>query len=136
MTALQAEMGVTLGELDALPGPDMAPIRAALADGIDALSTASDWLLELGETDLPRAAAGASPYLHLFGTVAGGWLLARSAAAAQRHLAANDKRQDFLTAKIQTARFYADNILPRATADAAAVNRGSESTLALEEGLF
>ncbi len=140
MTALQAEMGVTLGELDALPGPDTGPIRSALADGIDALSTASDWLLELGETDLPRAAAGASPYLRLFGTVAGGWLLARSAAAAQRHLAAGDGQGDgrhgFLTAKIQTARFYADNILPRATADAAAVNRGSESTLALDEGLF
>ncbi len=140
MTALQTEMGVTLGELDSLPGADMAPIREALADGIHELSTASDWLLELGETDLPRAAAGASPYLRLLGTVTGGWLLARGAAAAQRYLTNGgenaEARQGFLTAKIQTARFYADNILPRAAAEAAAINRGSESTLALDEEFF
>jgi len=140
MTALQTEMGVTLGELESLPGADMAPIREALADGVDQLSTASDWLLELGETDLPRAAAGASPYLRLLGTVTGGWLLARGAAAAQRYLTEGGEkagaREGFLTAKIQTARFYADNILPGAAAEAAAVNRGGESTLALDEDLF
>ena len=140
MTALQTEMGVTIGELDTLPGDDMAPIREALTEGVHQLSTASDWLLELAETDLPRAAAGASPYLRLFGLVTGGWMLARAAATATRQLTngadADGPGKPFLTAKIQTARFYADNILPRATAEAAAVMRGGESTLALDEEMF
>ncbi|HEX9789689.1 MAG TPA: acyl-CoA dehydrogenase C-terminal domain-containing protein, partial [Kiloniellales bacterium] len=59
---------------------------------------------------------------------------------ATRHLAngadAASPGKPFLTAKIQTARFYADNILPRATAEAAAVMRGGESTQALDEGMF
>ena len=140
MTALQSEMGVTLGELDSLPGDEMAPIHKALTDGVHELSNASDWLLELGETDLPRAAAGASPYLRLFGIVAGGWLLARGAIVAHRHLAAGgdgiEARRDFLTAKIHTARFYMDNILPRAAAEGVAVSRGGASALALDEGMF
>ncbi|MGH7185772.1 MAG: acyl-CoA dehydrogenase, partial [Pseudomonadota bacterium] len=68
VAALLAEMEVTLGELDSLPSADLAAIRTALADGVQALSATTDWLLEMGDKDLPRAAAGASPYLRLFGT--------------------------------------------------------------------
>ncbi len=83
-----------------------------------------------------RAAAGATPYLSLFGTVTGAWLLARGAAAARRRLAAGDEDRPFLEAKIATARFYIANILPRAAAAAAAVTQGAESTLALDEAQF
>ena len=38
--------------------------------------------------------------------------------------------------KFQTARFYTDNILPRAAADAAATMRGAYSTLALDDAQF
>src|SRR5436305_1668274 len=54
------------------------------------------------------AAAGAAPYLALFGTVAGGWLLARLA------LAARQRGGDFAAAKAATARFYAEHYLARA----------------------
>jgi len=69
--------------------------------------------------------------------VAGAWLLARGAAAAQRRLA-GDGAEDrpFLEAKIATARFYMTNILPRAAAQAAAVTQGAESTLALDDVQF
>ena len=82
---------------------------------------------------MAQAAAGASPYLRLIGIVAGGWLLARTAAAAAHK---QDGDNDYLESKILTARFYADNILPRAGAEAAAVTRGAESTLALDEARF
>ncbi len=95
-------------------------------------------LLETGAADLERAAAGATPYLRLFGTVVGGWLLARGALAATRRLSGGGEAEDrpFLEAKVATARFYADNILPRATAEAAAVTRGAASTLALNAAQF
>ena len=98
---------------------------------------ATDWLLETGAADLARAAAGATPYLRLFGIVTGAWLLARGAAAARRRLT-NGGAEDraFLEAKIATAQFYMANILPRATAEAAAVIQGADSTLALDEAQF
>ncbi len=67
----------------------------------------------------------------------GAWLLARGAAAARRRLS-NGGAEDraFLEAKIATAQFYLANILPRATAEAAAVIQGADSTLALDEAQF
>jgi len=112
-------------------------LGAALEPELARMREATDWLLETGATDLARAAAGATPYLRLFGTVTGAWLLARGAAAARRRLS-NGGAEDraFLEAKIATAQFYMANILPRATAEAAAVIHGADSTLALDEAQF
>ena len=44
------------------------------------------WLLADSQTDPNNSLAGATPYLRMFRIVTGGWLLARSAAAAQRAL--------------------------------------------------
>ena len=134
--ALLAEMAATLDELKA--DGNAEGISGALAAGVESLSEATDWLLETGAADLERAAAGATPYLRLFGTVVGGWMLARGALAATRRLSDGGAAEDrpFLEAKVATARFYADNILPRAAAEAAAVTRGADSTLALDEARF
>jgi len=126
-----AEMTASLPEL----GGD--GLGAALEPELARMLEATDWLLETGAADLARAAAGATPYLRLFGTVTGAWLLARGAAAARRRLS-NGGAEDrgFLEAKIATAQFYMANILPRATAEAAAVIHGADSTLALDEAQF
>ncbi len=118
-------------DVTAIDSPEAKAVGEALID----LDAATDWMLETGAKDLRLAAAGATPYLRLFATVTGGWLMARSAAAAQRLLDAGEAQPDrsFLEAKIQTARFYADNILPRASAEAAATMRGAYSTLALSD---
>jgi hypothetical protein len=55
------------------------------------------------------AAAGSSPYLALFGTVAGGWLMARLALASRQHAA-----DGFAAARLATARCYAEHYLARA----------------------
>jgi hypothetical protein len=112
-------------------------LAEALKPALAKLSETTDWLLETGAADLPRAAAGATPYLSLFGTVTGAWLLARGAAAARRRLAnGGDEDRPFLEAKIATAKFYMANILPRASAAAEAVTQGAETTLALDEAQF
>jgi alkylation response protein AidB-like acyl-CoA dehydrogenase len=102
------------------------------------LESATDWLVAHGTADMQIAAAAASPYLRLFGTAAGGWLMARADAAARRMLASGDAAIDqaFFKSKIVTATFYAENILPRAAADFAAATRGSQNTLAFEEAWF
>ena len=81
------------------------------------------------------AAAAATPYLNLFGTVAGAWLLCKSALTASRKLTDGEGNAAFLDAKIKTTRFYLDNILPQATAFARAA-RNSDSVMALDEAEF
>jgi len=122
-----------------LPGDDLRAIRGSLDEAMTALDGATDWLLATVADDPVRAATGATPYLRLAGIVAGGAMLAKEAAAAARRLADGKVApygRDFLVAKLVTARFYADNILPQAQAHGLAVTRGAESTLALEENLL
>ena len=58
--------------------------------------------------------AGATPYLTLFATVAGGWLMAKAALAASEKLRRNEGDPRFLEGKLLSAQFYADHVLPQA----------------------
>ncbi len=78
----------------------------------------------------------AVPYLKLFGTVAGGWLMARSALIALERLNLPGADRAFLEGKLATARFYLEHLLPQAGALAQTVTRGAASTLALEVAAF
>jgi acyl-CoA dehydrogenase len=85
----------------------------------------------------PKAgSAVAVPYLELFGTVAGGWLMAREAAAAHGKLENPASDREFLLAKIATARFYGEHILPRSRAYADTVVSGAASVTDFEEALL
>jgi alkylation response protein AidB-like acyl-CoA dehydrogenase len=118
--------------------PAIAAIRARLVDGIDALSESTEWLLHAGKEDAQRPMAAAAPYLSLAGTVAGAWLLGRGAAAARQALDADGEAGDsaFLEAKIATARFFAEHLLPPAIALRDTVARGSDPVLALPVEAF
>jgi hypothetical protein len=85
---------------------------------------------------MKAASAGAVPFLKLFGTVAGGWQMARAALIAKKRLDENNDDYDFYRAKIGTARFYAEHILPLASAYKEEIVHGSSSVLALEEAQF
>ena len=78
-------------------------------------------------------AAGATPYLRMFGLTVGGWLLAKQAAAAAQRLAAGEGDPAFLNAKIVTARFFAEQFLPQAAALLGPVTRGAETLFAIPE---
>jgi 3-(methylsulfanyl)propanoyl-CoA dehydrogenase len=113
--------------------PALTVIRRALADGVAALSEATDWLLQTYPYNASAAGAGAVPYLKLWGTVAGGWQMARAAHVAKAHLDGGAEDFDFYRAKIGTARFYAEHVLPQAQSYKAAIVNGSSSVLGLEE---
>ena len=136
MRALIDEQRQEIDALAAMPGDDGAAIRGGLADALEALQRATDWLVENGSADPSRALAGASPYLSLCGTVAGGGLMARSARLAAARLAQQPADASFLAGKVITARFYAENILPMAVGLADVVTSGSASSLALAEDQF
>jgi alkylation response protein AidB-like acyl-CoA dehydrogenase len=107
-------------------GP-LADIGARLSSGIQAIETATAWMMP--RRGAPDALAGASAYLKLMGDVVGGWMLAKGA------LAAADGPEASLRAAL--AKIYADQVLSgapglaeAATAGAGALERLSAPVLA------
>jgi 3-(methylsulfanyl)propanoyl-CoA dehydrogenase len=125
-----AGIEATAGELAGSADDDLAAIGKRLEEAQVTLARTTDWLLTDGLADPTNSLAGASPYLAMCGVVTGAWLLARSALAARRLLDAGEGDPAFLTQKILTAGFYAEQILPRAAAQAPAVTAGAADLLA------
>jgi 3-(methylthio)propanoyl-CoA dehydrogenase len=98
---------------DGLAGEELASIRTHLTDALDVLAETTEWLLSQRD-DVQDVFAGATPFLRLMATVVGGAFMARSAQVALelRDDAAGEER-DFLDAKLVTARFYAEQVLPQ-----------------------
>jgi alkylation response protein AidB-like acyl-CoA dehydrogenase len=132
--ALIAEMRAFDKELAGVSShPGLAVIRRNLSEGVAALSEATEWLLETFPHNPSAAAAGSVPYLKLWGTVAGGWQMGRSALIAKQRLDAGAEDYDFYRGKLATARFFAEHGLPLAYAYKQAIVHGSTSALALDE---
>jgi alkylation response protein AidB-like acyl-CoA dehydrogenase len=111
-------------------GQDMAEVRQALARSLDELVQSSTHIINGSRRDPELAGAVAYDYMMLVGNVIGGWQLARGALVALEQIAAGGDRA-FLDAQVVLATFYAEHVLPRCTAHAAAVRAGSGSTMAL-----
>ena len=122
-------------ELAAQSGEQFVVIRKRLANGVDALEMAAEWIVANYKQDVRAASVGAVPFLWLFGIVAGGWQMARAALVAQGKIDGGDN-DPFYAAKIVTTRFFADHQLTRADGLAATVVEGAAGALALEESMF
>ena len=131
-----AEVRALCDALDESPGETASALRSQLSGSCDALAETTDWLLVEGGSNMLRALAGATPYLRLFGTVAGGAMMARATLAAQAALDAGTDDPEFYKSKLMTARFYAENILPQAAALIAPVRDGHHAVLAFAEESF
>ncbi len=130
------EMDKVAQELARHGEPSLKAIGARLAEGVAAVRAAAAWIVPANGAN-PRAAhAVAVSYLTLWGLVTGGWQLGRGALAAQKHLSAGIGDARFLVAKIQTARFYAEALLPKAAGLAQAVTASGDATVALPAEQF
>jgi alkylation response protein AidB-like acyl-CoA dehydrogenase len=133
MLGLIAEMRATAEEMKAAPGDDLAAIRAGVVASADALEDATKWVAQSVKAELVNALAGSVPFLRLAGTALGGWLLARSALVAQSKLASREGDPAFLEAKLITARFYAEVILPPALAQLGPLKAAGRTVFAMPE---
>ncbi|MEW6017903.1 MAG: acyl-CoA dehydrogenase [Pseudomonadota bacterium] len=125
MDELCAEMAMTAQALT--ERADLAEAGRRLAEGVQALEAATDWMLSHRGAD---SLAGATPYLKLAGDVIGGWVLARQAMLAA---GADDAR---LKAKAGLLRIYAAQVLTGAGGLAAAVTQGAAEYEALGAEAF
>jgi alkylation response protein AidB-like acyl-CoA dehydrogenase len=130
-TRVIAQMQATVKELDAAENDDVKAIGKELGKAVGALGETSMWLGSNAMKDLKGVFAGAVPYLMLWGYVAGGWQMARAAL-----IAAKKSGDPFYDAKLVTARYYADHVLPKALGLKHEITSGGKSTLALSEAQF
>jgi alkylation response protein AidB-like acyl-CoA dehydrogenase len=115
---------------------DLSALGAALTEGMEAARKARQWLLDHAGEDRNVAGAASVNFLMLLGYVCGGWLMGQSALKASARLAAGDGDASFLNAKLVTARFYCEHLLPRAGACLAMIEAGPDSMMALAQDQF
>jgi 3-(methylthio)propanoyl-CoA dehydrogenase len=105
------------GDLRALEGAGYADLAASLRASLAGLEQATSWL-QKEHADPDDPAAGATPYLRMFATTVGGFLLARAA------LAARNVDDRLARDKLACARFFVHQLLPPATALLPAITAG------------
>jgi alkylation response protein AidB-like acyl-CoA dehydrogenase len=131
---LLADIGRTAEALSA--GGDLAPLGSALRNAVDAAGRARLWLLDNAREDRSVAGAAGVNFLMLMGYVCGGWVMGQSALKAAARLEAGGGDESFLKAKLVTARFYCEHLLPRTGVCLAAIEAGPDSMMALAQDQF
>jgi alkylation response protein AidB-like acyl-CoA dehydrogenase len=125
------QMRTVAGELAATP--DSSPLAAAFSTAIDSLEESVRYVVANYAKDIRGVSVGAVPLLKLFGIVAGGWQLLRSASISRQRLAESRRNAAdaaFYEAKIATAQFYGDHVLSQAPGMAHCIVHGAAGALA------
>jgi alkylation response protein AidB-like acyl-CoA dehydrogenase len=106
--------------------PAFGKTAARLGEAVDSLERATQWLLAQKGSD--AALAGATPYLRMFGSLAGGCMLADQALAALRDSSDGAGRTAL-------ARFFAENIAVQASGLERSVTEGGDSITGAQAAL-
>ena len=131
--ALAGKIAQTEKDLAANGSPDAMAVLKQLSAARAAFESSVDYILTHAQSDVKAVYAGSFAYLRLSGLVLGAWQMARALLAAQR---LRDSDPSFYDAKIATARFYAEHLLPQSQALAISIAESGHSTNALEVEQF
>ena len=131
VNAVIGEMRTAAAGLDG----DLALIGSRQLAAVDALERAVLWIVANFASDPKAVHAGAVPFLHLFGIVAGGWQMGRMAVIARARITAGDG-DPFWPAKLATTRFFADHFLTQAAGLAESVIGGATGALEMADDSF
>ena len=130
---LSEKIAETEKALAASGSDDAKAVLKQLVIGRAAFEESVAYILANAKTDVKSVYAGSFAYLRLSGLVLGAWQMARGLLAAERLL---DNDPAFYGAKIATARFFAENLLPQAQGLATSIIESGHSTNALEVEQF
>jgi hypothetical protein len=112
--------------------PYVTPLGASLAH----LQQASMWFMQNALAKPDNAGAGATDYMHMFGLVALGYMWCKIAAAALAKLPkANGSAQRY-NAKLTTASFFMERMLPETAAHLTRIQSGAATTMELPDEQF
>ncbi|MBT4934877.1 MAG: acyl-CoA dehydrogenase [Rhodospirillaceae bacterium] len=129
------ENGETIGTLIAdirrfapkAANDDLTAIAERLETATNALEKATAWVVETFPTDPNAVLAGANSYLSLLGLTLGGWMMGRAAEISLKKLEMGQGDPAFYKAKINSARFFADQVLVEAASHCEKIVSGSVS---------
>ncbi len=116
--------------------PALAAYATALEKSLGELQGATMWLMQNGMMNPDNAGAGSVAYMHIMGIVATGLMWLRMASAADAALAAGTDDKQFMEAKLMTARFFAERIMPDAGALRQKLEAGAEAVMAMPVDAF
>ncbi|MFG1333336.1 acyl-CoA dehydrogenase C-terminal domain-containing protein [Xanthobacter autotrophicus] len=126
-----------LNYMDAkLDDENLGPLITPLSKAFGALQLATAHIAEKGLKDPEEAGAAATQYLRLFGMVALGYMWVRMAEVAHEKRVSNPDDATFYEAKIATARFFMEKLLPDVAALWGSIKAGKASMMALDEAMF
>jgi acyl-CoA dehydrogenase len=115
------ELRRTVAAVKQANDPAFGATGIRLSDAVDSLDRATAWLLGNLDKSPDAALAGATPYLRLFASAAGGCALAEDALAASRLNGGADG------GRVALARFFAENIAVQAGGLETTVTEGADS---------
>ncbi|HYV69973.1 MAG TPA: acyl-CoA dehydrogenase C-terminal domain-containing protein [Pseudolabrys sp.] len=110
----------------------LKPLGQSLAH----LQQASMWFMQNAMAKPDNAGAGSYDYMHLFGLVALGYMWCRIAEAALAKLPKANGSAARLNAKLVTARFFMERMLPETAIRLARIEAGAASTMELSDDAF
>ncbi|MFV5213005.1 acyl-CoA dehydrogenase [Azonexus caeni] len=130
------EIYATVKTLTASGKPELAAIAQKLGIALKMWTDTTEWLAANAKTSLGGVLTAAVPYLSLAVVVCNGWMMAKAALAAAGYLDKGEGDLPFYRAKLASARFYADQMLPQAIAFAETVKAGDAAIAGLGDELF
>jgi hypothetical protein len=120
-------------EADARMTPFVKPLQAALAH----LQQATMWFMQNGMAKPDNAGAGAYDYMHMMGLVVMAYMWAMQAKAAQDKLSAGaNGSTERMNAKLTTATFFMQRLLPETGAHLARITAGADAVMALPDHMY
>ena len=135
--AMQAFLKIVTGEITEAKGIEkLASFAEALEKATQQLQAATMWLMQNAMKNPDNAGAAAHHYMHIMGIVATGLMWLRMAKAANDLLEADEGDATFLEAKLVTARFFAERIMPDAGALRRKIEGGADSLMELDPEMF
>lgn len=108
----------------------------ALHQAFGALQLTTGMLAQKGLKDPDEIGAAATDYLRMLGLVGIGYCFLKAERIAQDRLAEGTEDEAFYRAKLATAGFFFDRILPQATTGFLVIKSGKRSTMALPADAF
>jgi butyryl-CoA dehydrogenase len=113
---------------------ELAEFVAPLAKTLSRLQQATLWIAQQGLKDPEEAGAAATDYLNLFAYTALAYMWVRMAETSLKGLEGEQK--DFYEAKLATARFFFQRLLPKSSGHFSAIMAGKAPVMALKEAAF
>ncbi len=114
----------------------MKPYVTPLGLSLGHLQRASMWFMQNAMAKPDNAGAGSTDFMHLFGLVALGYMWCRIAEAALIKLPKANGSAPTMNAKLVTARFFIERMLPETATHLARIQAGAASTMELPDEAF